>query len=110
MDDFTQRGLVYPDPIRRILFLFKLIRNNDGPASPLGVFYSQMSAAPAENRTFVYTKNQFLNFDLGKLAQRSKSKNGKLYLRNRIEDDLLSAIKTSKLVSARSIFFLVAIY
>lgn len=39
MDDFAQCGLVYPDPIRQILFLFKLIRNNDDPASPLGVFY-----------------------------------------------------------------------
>ena len=70
MEDFSRLGLVYPDPLRRILFLYKLIKNNEEQASPLGVFYSQMSATPVENRTFNFTKDQFFNFDMGKLSQK----------------------------------------
>jgi len=95
MEDFAQRGLIYPHPIQRILFLFKIIRDNDDPASPLGVFYSQMSAVQPKNCTFAYTKNQFLNFDLGNLSRRSRSNYGESVMRSNVEDQLTSAIDSS---------------
>lgn len=63
-----------------------------------------------EHRTFVYTKNQFLNFDVGKLSQKSKSKNGELYSHNKIENAtfcLLLGNTSSRMVSVRLICFLV---
>jgi len=110
MEDFSRLGLVYPDPFRRILFLYKLIKNHEEQRRLL-----LSNECYTGRESYVQLHEESIpQLRYGKTVSEIKVK-WYLYscsgiVRNRIEDDILSAMYMYfNRVSTKSICFLVEI-